>query len=53
MKRNLQTIKANRRAKTRPLWEARQAAERAAKEAAAREAAENAKPFNPAIRIAR
>jgi hypothetical protein len=53
MKRNLQTIKSARRAKTRPAYEARQAAERAAMEAAAREAAQQpgmVQPFNPAFR---
>lgn len=55
MKRNLQTTKQARRAKTRPAWEARQAAIRAEREAAAREAAAKeqpgmAQPFNPAFR---
>jgi hypothetical protein len=39
MKRNIQTNKSARRAKTRPLWEQRQAAIKAENEAIARERA--------------
>lgn len=51
MKRNQQTTKQARRAKTLPAYEARKAAELAAKIAAQKLAAQESKPFNPAIVI--